>query len=377
MKYMGSKRAMLRNGLGEALESAAETSHRVVDLFTGSGAVAWHAAEKFNLPVIAGDLQMFATDLAGAVITRARKSNVDSWWGVWSTEAEALLLECESWAAAIRLQSNLSTLSPADAAREARAIADASSEVVCRAYGGHYFSPWQALWLDVLRRTLPPKPEHRAIAMGALIQAASRCAASPGHTAQPFKANDTAGPYLLEAWRRDLPSYVRDEAVALGKRHARQKGQVICNDALAVAKRVKENDLVFLDPPYSGVHYSRFYHVLETVARGEVGAISGVGRYPPPDERPSSDFSLKTKAEKALSDLFSTISRNGGSAIVTFPAEQASNGLSGNRVREVADQYFQIRQEKVSARFSTMGGDTKHRAARHDTHELILTLRPR
>ncbi len=70
MKYMGSKRVMLQNGLGTLMSRIAKDSGRVVDLFSGSGAVSWHAAEKTNRPVLASDLQAYARVLAGSVIER-------------------------------------------------------------------------------------------------------------------------------------------------------------------------------------------------------------------------------------------------------------------------------------------------------------------
>jgi adenine-specific DNA methylase len=41
MNYMGSKRMMLENGLGKAIEAEIPQSKRFFDLFTGSGIVAW------------------------------------------------------------------------------------------------------------------------------------------------------------------------------------------------------------------------------------------------------------------------------------------------------------------------------------------------
>lgn len=58
MKYMGSKRAMLENGLGELLGQEIQTANRFVDLFTGSAAVAAHVGCRFHLPVLAFDLPL-------------------------------------------------------------------------------------------------------------------------------------------------------------------------------------------------------------------------------------------------------------------------------------------------------------------------------
>ncbi len=378
MKYMGSKRSMLLNGLGEALEAACINSTRVVDLFTGSGAVAYHAAEKYDCVVIANDLQQYSAALANAVISRTEVTRANEWWPEWKATAKTKDEESELWTAATSLQKKLADLVPAEAAEKARRLSErAPVGSICRAYGGHYFSPLQALWFDNLRANLPAEADRHAVALGALIQAASKCAASPGHTAQPFKANETAGPFLIEAWMRNVPEHVLSSATALGKRRARAVGRTYTMDALELAKETAPGDLVFIDPPYSAVHYSRFYHVLETLARGGTGDVSGTGRYPPPKDRPISDFSIASKATSALKHLLKTVSGQGARAMVTFPAEQASNGLSGDRVREIAEEFFVIEVSKVTSRFSTMGGDRKHRAARHDAHELILTLLPR
>ncbi|MCB9133375.1 MAG: DNA adenine methylase [Anaerolineales bacterium] len=53
---------------------------------------------------------------------------------------------------------------------------------------------------------------------------------------------------------------------SLKKKHANRKGILPKLAMLQIAATLNNNDLVFVDPPYSSVQYSRFYHVLETVA---------------------------------------------------------------------------------------------------------------
>ncbi|WCM29885.1 DNA adenine methylase [Sphingomonas sp. QA11] len=371
---MGSKRAMLGNGLGEALGRSLFSANRVLDLFTGSAAVAWHVAEKHGKEVIACDLQQYSTVLAASVIERTEAITDFAWVDTWFRSARARIAGHRDWHALKNHQIRLGDADPAYVAEEARTFDLGDRYPISRAYGAHYFSPWQSAWIDALRTSLPMDPAYYYVGLAALIQAASRCAASPGHTAQPFKANNTAGPFLIEAWQRDLPSIVVSRLRDIAPRFAKIRGQAHCADALAIADQAKPGDLAFLDPPYSGVHYSRFYHVLETIARGRVGEVAGIGRYPPIEERPSSSFSMKTTAQKAFDELLALLALRGASVIITFPANKASNGISGDDVKELAAEHFRIEEEKVSSRFSTLGGDTKHRAARQDAHELILTL---
>lgn len=376
MKYMGSKRAMLGNGLGEALERSLHSSKRVLDLFTGSAAVAWYVAERHDKEVLAGDLQSYSRVLAASVLERTTPILNRDWVDSWMRRARGRISAHPRWREIKELQISFDKAPVSDIASIARSIDLGAAYPLSRAYGGYYYSPWQAAWIDALRASLPDSDGLRDVALAALIQAASRCAASPGHTAQPFKPNETAGRFLIEAWQRDLPAIVRARIADIAPRKALRKGKAYCMDANDLASEARPGDLVFLDPPYSGVHYSRFYHVLESVARGHVGEISGAGRYPEASERPISDYSIKRNSRRALDDLLGILAQKGASVIITFPAGKASNGLSGDDVRNVAADHYDIAEEKVSSRFSTMGGDLRHRAARHQADELILTLSP-
>jgi len=151
-------------------------------------------------------------------------------------------------------------------------------EHIVRSYGGHYFSPEQALSLQYLRDNLPADGEMGALA--ALVVAGSRCAASPGHTAQPFQPTPALLPHIALAWKRDVATEVVRALEILGPRHARVMGEAHRADALVLSSKASVGDLVFLEPPYSDVQYSRFYHVLEGIAIGGYASVIGAGRVP-------------------------------------------------------------------------------------------------
>jgi adenine-specific DNA-methyltransferase len=377
MKYMGSKRAMLRNGLGQLIEREVETAERFVDLFTGSAAVARHVAQHYPVPVVAYDLQEYSVALANAVIARRRKLPTKAIWGEWYKRASRRTKELKDTP---QLGSNLSrsfvAMSRGWCSRQQR-------WPITTAYGGHYFSPQQAVWIDALRATLPSRGAGRRAALAALIQAVSQCVAGPGHTAQPFQATRTGMPHLFEAWSRDVVGRTKRYFELLASLSALKRGLAKREDANIVAKSIRRSDLVFVDPPYSGVHYSRFYHVLESVARGKCGNVTGTGRYPEPMFRPRSRYSLKTESRSALDNLLETIASRGAKVILTFPNHQCSNGLSGAAVRLIALRHFDVEESVVASRFSTLGGTSDRReneagrAARQDARELLLSLKPK
>ena len=376
LKYMGSKNKLLRSGLGEILVTEASSASRVIDLFCGGSAVSWFAANELKKPVLACDLQHFAVTLAGSVVKRTkplRYSEINEFWLSRVTRTRSRL---KGWRLANELDAaGICTKSWRVAAEELCASNVASkSSLIWRCYGGHYFSPTQALTFDAMLRTLPKENELRELCLAATIIAASQCAAAPGHTAQPFKATKTAGRYLRECWLRDPLNYARKAVLQLVSLHAYVLGDAVVYDANEFAKKLNADDVVFVDPPYSALQYSRFYHVLETIARGDCNEVEGVGRYPPYKERPNSRYSRKGSSRQAIDDLLRSLAANGCSVILTFPKNECSNGLSGDEIEEMASQLFHVKCRTVKTQFSTLGGNTKIRSARKFSDELIIVL---
>lgn len=250
------------------------------------------------------------------------------------------------------------------------------------AYGGHYFSAKQITWIEALRKTLPRSGPARHVALAALIQSASQCVASPGHTAQPFQPTRSARRFLQEAWSRNIVRRTKANFQQIAKIASRQMGSAKRVDANIAARSLKDTDVVFIDPPYSGVHYSRFYHVLESISANQCGVVFGVGRYPAPHLRPRSKYSIQTEAKGALDQLLRIISSRGSKVILTFPNHKCSNGLSGYLVQKIAARHFHVKKKTVASRFSTLGGTSSGntviggRDARRQARELVLTLSP-
>lgn len=377
MKYMGSKRSMLKNGLGVLIVDHARHARRVVDLFCGAGAVAWFASEETKKAVLAVDLQAYAVTLASAIIGRDYALDAARLATSWFDEIRRARGESDLWAAAVAFEREV--VDPHKFVHEARVLCEQPSMVgpVWNAYGGHYFSPTQALTLDYMLRHLPEREPERTVCLAALISTASKCAAAPGHTAQPFQPTTTAWPFLRDAWGRDPLALCNQALDDLSPRHAQVVGEAFVADAFDAIAELHEDDLVIADPPYSGVHYSRFYHVLETIARGQHVGVSGAGRYPPMDARPQSSFSVKSQSKGALENLFSSLSTVGATVIFTFPTGECSNGLSGEIVTASAWKWFDVQEQYIKGRFSTLGGNNSIRAARASSSEMVLVMSPK
>ncbi|MDD5721370.1 MAG: DNA adenine methylase [Candidatus Pacebacteria bacterium] len=393
MKYMGSKRYMLANGLGELLREQLPSAKRFIDPFCGSGGVVNFVAtnQNFKGEIIAGDLQKYAVVLSKAVIERTNILNPEYLKEIWIEKTKKEIKDSKLLNQAEEIDKNYKK-SIKIRVNKARKLCETLPKIgpIWNAYGGHYFSPKQALILDYLLKTLPKKTKYRNVCLAAIIIAASRAAAAPGHTAQPFQPTTGAGKFIKIAWHIDVFKSCEKALEEITPLHSLVKGKAVISDAKKLISKLKKGDLVLLDPPYSGVQYSRFYHVLETIARGKCGPVTGVGRYPDISERPQSKFSNAGQSLKALDELLSGLSKREVKVIFTFPKGKCSNGLSGDQVLESAKKYFnldkknsRIHTHAITGKFSTLGGNNKlnknklTKKSRVKSEELVLLLEPR
>lgn len=388
MKYMGSKRHMLTNGLGAMIREEANSCSRFVDLFLGSGAVINYAAANTNLQPIATDLQKYSEILANAVIKRDAPIVDMAPFHRWINHSLEHARKNKAWSLAKKIsESSIFSVLTVENARKLGTEFNSRGPVF-NAYAGHYFSPEQALTIDYLLKYLPEEDPYRTVAHAAIIQSASVCVTAPGHTAQPFNPHNEAGLKSIRGgWDIDICVNVVKRINEISLMHSNIKGKALVMDALDFLPLLKHDDLVFVDPPYTKVHYSRFYHVLETIARNEKFKVDGVGRYPALENRPLSSFSKKTTITQSIKKLLEGIRNAEARCIFTFPAQLASNGLSGNDILEEAKTMFECKTEIVRKKFSTLGGyaksktdDNRHgapRPAKQDVGELIILMYPK
>ena len=176
-------------------------------------------------------------------------------------------------------------------------------------FGNAYFGLQQAIEFDSIRyaidQVLGPDSESHWAAIACLMHSASYCTPGPGHFAQ-FRAlnsatvcedilryrNRSPKTYFLQKWRELRGTLRKPAATNLAVKEDYRK---------ALKTHLPETDLVYADPPYSFVHYSRFYHALETLVRYDYPASEHYGRYRA--DRHQSPFCVRTKVAKAFQDI--------------------------------------------------------------------------
>lgn len=251
-----------------------------------------------------------------------------------------------------------------------------------------YFGLAQAIAIDSIRFAIDRARETGRLtpagadwALVALLQAASCASASPGHFAQYLRPTSDEGfVRILRQRRRSIWDQFLDEAAQLkpyGSAQWRKRNAVMQSDALQIwdeADALPSGDwIVYADPPYSKDHYSRYYHVLETLVRYDYPAAEGMGRYRP--DRFATPFSQKTRVEWAMNKLSSAIASRGYTFILSYPSNGLLNAGCGIDPGELLREHFRrvdLRMRRLTSH-STLGA--RHGKARNSVYELLWVAR--
>ena len=431
IQYLGSK-ARLVDEIRRAVDEADPARGPLLDVFSGSGVVA--ATLGRDRDVTAVDVQEYARVLGSALVAPARFgdgevarlvaqacSTVDrlaatgldavlaheraATEALWRGDPEPLcevveegsivVFSCGEGPRAGALASALE--------RAATAPSDASLTMT-RCYGGAYFGYHQALVLDALLaavRALAPGAE-RDTGLAAVLGAASECVTSVGsHFAQPVRPRDRDGRPKVPALRavarrreRDVVAVFADRlrrlAAVPGAAHA---ARVVRADYQAFL-RAHDGPVgaVYADPPYTRDHYSRFYHVLETMARGDapelstvtIGGVTSLSRGLYRRDRHQSPFCIRSEVPGAFRALFAAVRRLGAPLVVSYSPYTSGTAarpqprlLTVTQVADLAAESFGSVEVRSAGRYAhSKFNATRLNGHRHRAAELFLICRP-
>lgn len=185
-------------------------------------------------------------------------------------------------------------------------------------YVNGYFGIKQCLQIDSLRFAIDQLKAsdkwRRCFYLCALIYTINSCVSSPGHFAQFLTPHsDKAYARICKERRKVVQHIFYDQIDYLSSAlsPSKYKNEVWCADYQELFDeendeyyaKIKDADLIYADPPYTDDHYSRYYHVLETLVRYDYPQIEGKGRYR--TDRFFSGFSLKSKVCSEFRSLIS------------------------------------------------------------------------
>jgi hypothetical protein len=198
-------------------------------------------------------------------------------------------------------------------------------------YSNAYFGVSQAAEIDSLRAAietvLSATDPLRDLCLAALILAVCTCTSGP-HFAQPPKLKSVKA--LRDIIERRARSVTWEFELALRRFADRPAlsmpyAPVTTLDWRAALEKFVADlgsvrpAAVYLDPPYSKLQYSRYYHVLNVLLTYHYPSSTGVGRYPPRTQRFSSRFEYQPRvAEREFSEVFTRCSAAGLHLILSY-----------------------------------------------------------
>ena len=195
-------------------------------------------------------------------------------------------------------------------------------------YSGTWWSAEQCTWIDSLRKAIEDFSDNPAYntMMGSLMYAMAYNSQGTGHYAQyrDAKTISSMNDILIYRKKNILDYFKRKLDTALNelpKNASNLTHKVVTLDYLDCLKDLK-NATVYADPPYCFVHYSRFYHAIETLVLYDYPIIQRKnnimvkGRYR--DDRHQSPFSIRSKVKSAFADMFNIISKNHLSLVLSY-----------------------------------------------------------
>ena len=388
----------------------------VCDLFAGSGCVS-HKLSRLH-PVVACDIQSYSRVITNALLKKFDLDNnaINRFFEDINTDsAEALreifspLIELEHNAIESKnleiltcilehgslevftIEHNISYLSDylciVSKHLEDKNLNDEKS-LISRYYGGVYFSYKQAVEIDIILEGIHKfvSEDNRDLFLAALLSTASDVVNTVGkHFAQPIKARDSKGDIKKTVYNKavkdktiDVVNLYREWLIKYKNLNKSDYQHItLQSDFEKCLKELPENVVtVYADPPYTRDHYSRYYHVLETLTLRDTPKISTVtihgsthvsnGIYR--ENRYQSPFCIKSKAPDAFRKMFELISTSGRNLLLSYsPYDETKKShprvVTMQQLISLAKEYFN-NVETISA------GSFKHNKLNSTEHFL-------
>ncbi len=330
IKYMGSKAKIIKF-VSESIESVYDGGI-VCDLF--SGACSLSGALGANYPIHSNDIQHYSALIASVYQKPIQEIDLDE-----------LILDAASYQKRVKARlpkgmeyTGFTTLEEFNCIeRLNRTLINQNFRndyhLFVKNYSGTWWSAEQCLWIDAIKQAIDKRKSNGvwgkseyAFAMASLMHAMAYCSQGTGHYAQYRNAKTQSSLDDINIYRqkdlqvlfirkfRNMQAWVNSNVVDLGHK-------TTTLDYTQCLSSLNANT-VYADPPYGFVHYSRFYHALETLCLYDYpdlqikGGSMVKGRYR--EERHQSPFCIKSRVEGAFAELFSGVKISGANLALSY-----------------------------------------------------------
>ena len=329
MKYMGSKRELL-DFIISSINDLDIESNWFCDLFSGTSVVGCSLKDEYNVQI--NDIQIYTSIFANTYLPNINKL-------INSTELEKIKDRVLFYVDEFYRKypdlifdynsiDNYEKLTKLEIQQQNLIYSnfEIGFHLFVKYYSGTYWSYTHCVWIDSIRAVAEEykgKSDYYII-LSSLIYAMSYTSQSTGHFAQ-FRDVTESNMHDIMLYRiRDIWTYFEKkflEILNMVDVEATNRYTITTLDYLDCLRLIERNTIVYADPPYSSVHYSRFYHAIETLIRYDYPNVKYKGRYR--EDRHQSPFGKKTEVKNAFGKLFKGVKNKNSHLILSY----SDNGM--------------------------------------------------
>jgi adenine-specific DNA-methyltransferase len=374
IKYMGSK-AKILDFIGSGLREIHDHDLPIVDLFSGACSISGGFGGKFQ--IISNDIQSYSEVIACCYLKRAKNiGKVD----ILSLARPLVEEKISELPKSIFYPSKCSLKKFNEIEERNRNLIKKDFSFKYHLYTKNYSGTWwsaeQCVWIDTIREALDDLYGAKKITkadfyMGltCLMHAMAYSGQGTGHYAQYRDAKTMSSMVDINSYRqKSLELLFEKKLKSMFEWNISNvidlKHKTYTKDYQKCLEKIPKS-VVYADPPYAFVHYSRFYHAIETLCKYDFpnlqvkGGDIVKGRYR--EERHQSPFCIRTQVEQAFSDLFLGTKDSKSHLILSY---SNSGMISLEHLVDLAVQDFgrsyDIWCEDINYQHRTMGRKADH-----------------
>ena len=411
LQYMGSKARIISHICDPIVKN--KQIQTVVDLFAGTGSIGYALKPYKN--IISNDIEYYAYIINQAILNGCvfSESEEDSFWSSVEKQyvflrgkvSTALTAEKSFFVGEVNYklyqtfcEKTPSVFDPCSNDPRMEELVQLVSHVTpgnkpnldipclfLTYYANAYFGIAQCCQIDALRSVIEQIQEKNTqyVLLTALMSVMSAAASTTTHFAQFLKVKSKATCNNLLSKRK---INIIEECKALMKEYRKlglcSKNEMKASDCYNLdfsecldSIDLNKSTLVYADPPYFKEHYSRYYHVLNTLCLYDYPAMSinpqthelSIGRYR--EDRKVSDFGKKAKALGAFEILIKKCATAGAWLMISY----SDNSIVDiTDLQTLAEKQYDVLIEKVELSHSKQG-----RSSTSKVDEYIFICRPK
>jgi len=325
---MGSKTKIINNVID--VINMVSNDGSVCDLFAGSCTLSNELSNKRE--IISNDIQNYSSVLGAAYLTDwndGSLSNIDELLNparnYFDTEYSTLISDLK-----YEKDLNLEDFNKIEERNKLLINRDFQNKyhLFFKYYSGTWWTAEQCAWIDSIKLGIDKYKETNIYntLMASLMFAMAYTSQGTGHYAQYRDAKSNSSMKDIMIYRqKSLFDIFKNKATTalknLDDKRSNFNHKIYTLDYIDCLKKIPKST-IYADPPYCFVHYSRFYHAIETLTLYDYPKIQFKngkmvkGRYR--IDRHQSPFSIRSKVKNAFSDLFELTNQSKSNLVLSY-----------------------------------------------------------